>query len=38
MMVRLLKLYLELGHYRCINKEYTPKNGVFSGKNDESIL
>ena len=31
-MVRLLKLYLELGHYRCINNEYTPKNGGFFWK------
>ena len=31
-MVRLLKLYLELGPYRCINNKYTPKNGGFFGK------
>ena len=36
---QLLKLYLELTIYRCINDEHTPKNGDFNKKkNDESIL
>ena len=29
MAIQLLKIYLELGIYQCINNEYTPKNGEF---------
>ena len=36
--IQLLKLYLELAIYRCVNNEHTPKNGNKNRKNDESIL
>ena len=34
--IQLLKLYLELTIYRCINDEHTPKNSDFNQKNGES--
>ena len=38
MIIRLLKIYIEVWIYQCINNEYTPKNGDFFWRNDESIL